>query len=91
MINATGQTISSVVCDGKWQLVGPSVHSDVKGNPAVLPAWRVTLVSTYKFDGYCKNGLVAQTNDGTVYQGALVSADGTFSAATFITFMTPRQ
>ena len=61
LINATGQDISAVTCDGKWQLVGTKVYKSVQGNPSVLPAWKVTLIHTEDFDGYCKSGVIAAT------------------------------
>jgi hypothetical protein len=89
MVNATGQEITAVVCDGKWQLVGPKPYN--ADGPSTLPAWKVTLVDTKGFDGYCRSGLTAQSDNGVVYRGALVSADGTFSSATFITFLRAAQ
>ena len=86
LVNATGQSLISISCDGKWQLVGNNVDSHVRGNVAQVPAWSVTLVHTESFDGYCKVGLDAQSADGQIYHGALISPDKTFSNATFITF-----
>jgi hypothetical protein len=84
MLNATGRAISNVVCDGKWQLVGTKPY--IGGAPASLPAWKVTLVPTKGFDGHCKQSIVGQSDNGTVYKASLVSSDGTFMNATFITF-----
>lgn len=87
MLNGTGKELSAVTCDGvaKWQLVGPSPY--IKGAPGRLKTWRATLVPTTGFDGYCKKSITAQSDDGMTYEAKLVSSDGTFSAATFLTFM----
>lgn len=89
MINATGKELSAVTCDSKWQLVGPNPY--VKSAPGSLPTWKVTLVPTEGFDGYCKISIVAQSDDGTLYKANLVSTDGTFTNATFLTFRLPQN
>lgn len=89
MINATGQELNSVICDGRWQLVGPKPY--IEGAPGNLPAWRVTLVPTKGFDGYCKKDIIGQSDNGVLYKATLVSVDGTFTNATFITFRLPQQ
>jgi len=85
ILNGTGQELTAVVCDGKWQLVGPQPYN--KDAPAKLKAWRATLVPTKGFDGYCKRSITAQSDDGVTYEAKLVSADGSFTNATFLTFM----
>lgn len=85
MLNGTGRELTAVTCDGKWQLVGPTPYT--KGAPGRLKPWRATLVPTTGFDGYCKKSITAQSDDGTTYETKLVSPDGTFSAASFITIM----
>ena len=84
MINASGKDLIAVTCDGKWQLVGPKPFN--KDAPNTLPQWKVTLVPTTGFDGYCKNGIVGQSDDGSLYPATLVSVDGTFINASSITF-----
>lgn len=86
MVNASGEELASVVCD-RWVLVGNKPY--IEGNPASLPAWQVTLVGTEGFDGYCKDGVTAQTATGNIYKGTLNSPDHTFGNATFIIFRTP--
>lgn len=88
MINATGQELNSVICDGRWQLVGPKPY--IKDAPGNLPAWKVTVVPTEGFDGYCKKDIIGQSDSGVLYPARLVSVDGTFSNATFITFLKPQ-
>lgn len=86
MLNATGEPLT-VKCD-RWVLVGPpnAVASDVKGNPSALPPWKITIVHTEKFDGYCKDGLTGLSESGRVYKAAVVSPDNTFTNATVVTF-----
>jgi hypothetical protein len=88
VINATGQELSAVICDGKWQLVGPKPY--LKEAPNSLPAWKITLVPTLGFDGYCKSAIIGQSDNGTLYKATLVSVDGTFTNAAFITFRLPQ-
>ena len=82
MLNATG--IEMVVNCGKWTLVGNSPY--IKGNPASLPPFSVTYVDTEGFDGYCKDGVKGLSTTGSVYNGRLNSADGSFTNSTFIIF-----
>lgn len=89
MINATGQELNSVICDNEWQLVGPKPY--IKDAPGNLPAWKVTVVPTKGFDGYCRTAIVAQSDSGVTYKATLVSADGSFTNASFITFLKPAQ
>jgi hypothetical protein len=84
VINATGQELNAVVCDGKWQLVGPKPY--IKDAPNSLPAWKITLVPTEGFDGYCKQAIVAQSDTGVTYKATLVSVDGTFTNASYLVF-----
>jgi hypothetical protein len=76
----------TVMC-GKWQLVGPMPDKAVKGNPHELPAWKMTMISTDQFDGYCKDGVVGMSSSGERFVGKLTSMDETFSNATFITML----
>jgi hypothetical protein len=84
VINATGVELSAVTCDGKWQLVGPKPY--IEDAPNSLPAWKITLVPTKGFDGYCKTAILAQSDNGALYKAALVSVDGTFTNAAFLVF-----
>ena len=88
MVNATGQELSAITCDGKWQLVGPKPY--IAGAPGLLPAWKVTVVPTEGFDNYCKSSIIGQSDAGVLYKATLVSVDGTFTNATFITFRLPQ-
>jgi hypothetical protein len=87
IVNATGRELISLTCDGRWQLAGPAPYKSVKDNPASLPAWRVTLISTEGFDGYCTKALVATSDGGEAFPTKLVSPDGSFRNATVITIM----
>jgi hypothetical protein len=82
MVNATSDELT-VNCD-RWELVGSKPY--IKGNPNLLRPFSVTLVAVDGFDGYCKNGVVAQTVTGELYQGSLNAPDQSFSNSTFITF-----
>ena len=85
MLNGVGKELVAVTCDGKYQLVGSNPY--IKGAPGRLKPWRATIVPTQGFDGYCKKSITAQSDDGVSYESKLVSPDGTFSNATFLTFM----
>lgn len=85
MVNATGEDLPLVMCE-KWQIVGPKVYKSVEGNPTSLPAWKTSIVHTEEFDGYCKNGLIAQSSTGQTFKGSIISSDGSFTNATFIIF-----
>jgi hypothetical protein len=87
IVNATGRELVSLTCDGKWQLTGPTPYKSVGSNPASLPAWRVTLISTEGFDGYCTKSLVAVSDTSEAFPTKLVSPDNTFKNATFVTVM----
>lgn len=87
VVNATGRELISLTCDGKWQLVGPQPYKTVAKNPPSLKAWRVTLISTEGFDGYCTRSLTAQSDNGETYPTKLVSPDNTFKNATVVTIM----
>ena len=82
VVNATPFELV-VNCD-KWQLVGPKPYIDA--NPHSLRPWKVTEINVKGFDGYCKDGTNAISSNGDTYYGALTSADGSFTNATFITF-----
>ena len=87
MVNATGETLVTVVCRG-YQLVGPKPYitsNRTTQTPSNLPAWTVTLIPTEGFNTYCKDGVDAQ---GAVdlYHGAPNSADKSFSNSTFVIF-----
>lgn len=90
VINGTGHDLTSLACDGRYELIGPSsdkaVH-DVNQRLVVLKAWTIALISTNKFDGYCKKSLMATSDRGDEYPTKLVSPDGTFSNALYITIM----
>jgi hypothetical protein len=85
MLNGTGKELTAVTCDGRYQLVGPKPY--IKDAPGKLKPWRATIVPTTGFDGYCKKSITAQSDDGVTYESKLVSSDGTFTNATFLTFM----
>ena len=84
VLNATGQELITVVCDRRYALVGPKPA--VEGNPTRIRAWKAVVIGTKGYDGYCKDGLVAQSETGTAYKGSLVTSDGTFTNATFVIF-----
>jgi hypothetical protein len=84
MINATGVELNSVICDGRWQLVGSKPY--IEGAPASLPAWKVTIVPTVGFDGYCKTSIKGQSDNGDLFKADLVSSDGTFTNAVYLVF-----
>jgi len=85
MLNPNSESLT-ISCD-KWQLVGPTPYKSVSNNPHEIPAWKMTQISTDGFDGYCKNGVVGMSSSGARFVGSLVSVDGTFSNATFITML----
>jgi hypothetical protein len=87
MLNATPNPLT-VMCQ-TWQLVGPKPY--ISGAPSSLPPFTATVVPTNGFDGYCKDEagnaqVMAESSTGDVYKGAVVSSDGTFTNAIFISF-----
>lgn len=83
VVNATNDPITTVVCDGRWQLVGPSPY--IKGAPSVVGAHKVSIIPTEGFDKYCKESLVGLTQDGERHDGVL-SIPGDFTHSISITF-----
>ena len=83
VVNATDEPITSVVCDGKWQLLGPAPY--IHGAPASVGAHKVGIIPTEGFDKYCKESLVGLTEDGERHDGVL-SIPGDFTNSISITF-----
>ena len=74
----------SVVCDGKWGLVGNNAYNKDKGAPTEIPAHTVAFLPTDGFDGYCKSSIVGLLESGERHDGALnIPGDFTNSTAIF--------
>ena len=85
VVNATFDEIT-VSCS-KWDLVGPNLRYN-KTNPSSIRPFTVVLIETKDFDNTCKE-IIAHTLSGDTFTGVLSSSDGTFTNATFVTFLQP--
>lgn len=73
VVNATGSPIAKVDCHYNstiYQLVGNDPYNN---NPHDVPAWKLTRISTYKFENWCQT-ITATTQDGDTVVGHLFLA-----------------
>jgi hypothetical protein len=80
VLNGTDDTITNVMCDDKWALVGANAY--IHGAPASVASHHAIIIPTKGFDGYCKKSIVGLTGSGERYVGILtIPGDFTHSAA----------
>jgi hypothetical protein len=82
--NPFDETITKIVCDSKWSLVGPDAYNAKKGAPVSIAPHTAALIPTDDFDNYCLTSLVAVTEKGS-FPGIL-SIKGDFRNSTAISF-----
>ena len=84
VMNPTDEEIVSIICDGKWSLVGENAYNKNKGAPGAVAPHSIVLIPTDGFDGYCKQSIYALTESGQRINGFLNAES--FSDATVIYF-----
>jgi hypothetical protein len=80
VFNPNDESITSIICDGKWELVGTKPY--LRGAPATIPAHKIGFVPTDGFDGYCKISITGVSDNGDTFRGILNGQ--TFSDSTVI-------
>lgn len=89
-VNATPDEIT-VICDGKWQMVGNTPYKTLAKNPSSLHPWSITPIhATSDFNGYCTDPGTGLLGKGTfhTYHGTLNGGPGNFTTSTLLYFET---
>ena|SRR5208337_3965495 len=90
VFNPYDEEIDTIVCDGKWSLVGPTAYNKAKGAPESIAPHQGVLIPTDGFDKYCKQSIIAITGSGERHDGVL-SIPGNFTDSTSISFQSPKN
>ena len=85
VFNPYDEALVSVICDGKWSLVGNNAYLKDKGAPETIPPRTMGFIPTDGFDNYCKHSITGLTESGERHDGVL-NVPGNFTDSTAIFF-----